>query len=135
MMTNTKIVWRLKELPTSQALRELVKDKILSSEEARQILFSSETIEENKDKRDVESLKSEIKFLRELVEKLSNSQSVRIIETIREIEKPWKIEKWYKPYDIYCMDTKAIDTTGGGKYGYTTAVDGNTVNFSDIKTF
>ena len=54
-----KIVWRLSKLPTADELRELVKDKIITQEEAREILFNLETEEE----RDKKSLESEIKFL------------------------------------------------------------------------
>ena len=77
----TKIIWRLKEQPTSESLRELVKDSILTKEEAREILFSQETEKEvNEDQ-----LKSEIKFLRELVDKLSNHNNVKIVEVIKEV--------------------------------------------------
>ena len=78
-----KIVWRLKEQPTAESLQGLVERNILTKEEAREILFSSEEAED----RDKKSLESEIKFLRELVEKLSNDKS-RIVEIIREAEKP-----------------------------------------------
>lgn len=108
-MTN-KIVWRLKEQPSSESLRELVKDGILTKEEAREILFSSET-EENRDKK---SLESEIKFLRELVDKLSSGRT-QILETIREVESPWRKYPWYNPYITWCQNTAS--------------------NFSDIKTF
>jgi len=88
-----KLVWRLKEQPTSESLRELVKDKILTNEEAREILFSSE----EKTDRDVKSLEEEIKFLRELVEKLA--QSSEIVKMVKEYY-PVYIEKypWYEPY-------------------------------------
>mgnify|MGYP001559140621 FL=1 len=75
-----KIIWRLKEQPSSESLRELVKDGILTKEEAREILFSQQEDTE----RDSESLKAEIKFLRELVEKLSNrSQIIREVEIVK----------------------------------------------------
>lgn len=146
-MKNTKILWRLKEQPTSENLRELVKDGILSKDEAREILFSSET-EETRDRKDLES---EIKFLRELVEKLSQGQTTRIIETIREVERPWRRYGWYQPYYVWCTNT-----TGGGTYmttatagistlnltadsstssGITNAVSNTASSFSDIKTF
>ena len=87
-----KRVWRLKEQPTSEMLRELVKDNILTHDEAREILFN---LEEQTD-RDIESLRSEIKFLRELVEKLANSQ--KVVEIIREIESPYRSCPWWQPY-------------------------------------
>ena len=130
-MTNTKsLIWRLKEQPTSESLRELVKDNILTKDEAREILFSLEIKEE----RDVESFKSEIKFLRELVEKLSNQNNSKVVEIIREIDIPhWRKYPWWEPY-----------------WTWTTTYDGNTLsqassnanysfqgatNFTDIKTF
>ena len=124
-----KLVWRLKEMPTSENLRELVKDGILSKEEAREILFSLET-EEDRDKK---SLESEIKFLRELVEKLAKRSE--IITTIREVETPYRKYPWYNPYVIWSAgdmpltsnNPLAIYTTG------TITTDSN--NFSSIKTF
>ena len=105
-----KLVWRLKEQPTSESLRELVKDNILTKDEARKILFSLETKEE----RDVESFKSEIKFLRELVEKLSQNRS-QIITTIKEIEVPIireiKRNPWYDPYIAWCNQTTTDSTS------------------------
>ena len=120
-----KIVWRLKEQPTSEMLRELVKDNILTKNEAREILFN---LEEQTD-RDIESFKSEIKFLRELVEKLANSQ--KVVEIIREIEKPWKPYCWWQPYWVW-------STTSCGYSSNTNTsalMTGASSNFSDIKTF
>ena len=124
-MTKT-IIWRLKEQPSSESLRELVKDGILTKEEAREILFSSQT-EEDRDKK---SLESEIKFLRELVEKLSNRSSTRIVEVIKEVEVPWRRWDWYRPYQIWCSGTTDLTTTSEAVV-YTN----NMSNFSDIKTF
>ena len=120
-----KIVWRLKEQPTSEMLRELVKDNILTKNEAREILFN---LEEQTD-RDIESFKSEIKFLRELVEKLANPQ--KVVEIIREIEKPWKPYCWWQPYWVW-------STTSCGYSSNTNTsalMAGASSNFSDIKTF
>jgi hypothetical protein len=75
-MKKTKLVWRLGERPTSEELRNLISDEIISKEEARKILFNEETQED----RDKKSLEEEIKFLRKLVEKLSNSR-----QTIKEV--------------------------------------------------
>ena len=123
-MTN-KIVWRLKEQPTSESLRELVRDKILTNDEAREILFN---LEEQTD-RDNESFKSEIKFLRELVEKLANSQ--KVVEIIREIKEPYYRYPWWSPYGGW--------TGGAVSYAIGTNLDATSTsylqNFSDIKTF
>ena len=139
-MTN-KIVWRLKETPTSENLRELARDGILSKDEAREILFSSET-EEDRDKK---SLESEIKFLRELIEKLSERS--RIVEVIKEVRVPYYQHPWYQPYEYWCGGTTTIPltsgnmtyTTAGGASASTAGTDtlGGTAthNFSDIKTF
>jgi len=110
-MTKT-IKWRLTKLPSVEELRDLVKDKILTNEEAREILFNLEDEEE----RDKKSLESEIKFLRALVEKLSHSKS-EIITTIREIQVPYAKQPWYTPYYTWC----SADTSVGGGTVYTSA--------------
>jgi hypothetical protein len=133
----TKIIWRLKELPTSEMLRNLVKDGLLSKEEAREILFSSQ--EQNE--RDVESFKQEIKFLRELVDKMANNQ--KVVEIIREIERPYHVYPWYTPYQYYCGGSTTTTSTDSNQYLCVDSLTGpsNQVNitvsknFSDIKTF
>lgn len=117
-----KLVWRLGKLPSPDEVRELVKDKIITQEEAREILFSSETEEE----RDKKSLEDEIKFLRELVSKLSNNQTTRIIETIKEVETPYRKIHWFKPYQdwTYVSQSNSI-----------TMADATNGAFTAIKTF
>ena len=129
MTKKERLIWRLKETPTSQNLRELVQDGILSKDEAREILFSSETVED----RDKESLKSEIKFLRELIEKLANTQ--KVVEIIREIDKPyWRKYPWHDPYVVWCSRE---NTTTSGSITLTNADNTTTqsTSFSDITTF
>lgn len=131
-----KLVWRLGKLPSTEELRELVKDKIITQEEAREILFSSET-EEDRDKK---SLESEIKFLRELVEKLSEGRT-EIIEKIRYIEKPYHRYPWWSGYEVWCGTSINSGTiTGNGSMtlcanGTNDTYTSASSNFSDIKTF
>jgi hypothetical protein len=128
-MKKTTQKWRLTKLPTPEELTLLVKEKILSADEAKNILLSNEEVEE------VENLKQEIKFLKELVEKLSNSPT-KIIETIREVQKPIYIQRdWYKPYEIWCGNglvdlTGYSTTTGNGSVLCQTGA--TTVSFSNI---
>ena len=125
-----KLVWRLRESPSAENLERLVHSELLTKDEAREILFSHE------DERSDDSLKSEIKFLRELVEKLSKRD--KVVEVIREIEKPYTIYPWYRPYATWIN----VDCSATGWDGTYTATDGGLsitttgmVNFSDISTF
>ncbi len=110
-----KIKWRLSNLPTPDEVRELVKDKIITQEEAREILFS----QEDEKVRDSKSLESEIKFLRELVDRLSKSNPVQILETIRYVEKPYQRWDWYKPYTqwennvVLCQSNNTLPDNSG----------------------
>ena len=128
MMTK-KIVWRLKEQPTSEMLRELVKDGILTKEEAREILFNLEEQTE----RDNESLKQEIKFLRELVEKLADSQ--KVVKIIREIEKPYYPYRWWKPYECWRDENTWTYTDSSITNPVLEKAVFQNQNFSEIKTF
>ena len=136
----TKLVWRLGKLPSPDEVRELVKDKIITQEEAREILFK----QENEEDRDKKSLEEEIKFLRTLVEKLSSGGNIRIIETIRMVEKPWINYPWYQPYYYWSGGS------GGGTMYYTNSIGADKLtigagssitssdtmaSFSEIKTF
>ena len=115
----TKLVWRLSKLPSVDELQALVKDKIITQDEAREILFSSEEVEE----RDNKSLKEEIKFLRELVEKLAKSRS-QIVEVIREVQPIYYHSTWTQPYTTWC------NTTTDTLY-----LNGGTPTFTNITTF
>lgn len=106
----TKLKWRLGKLPSPEEVTLLLSQSVLTKDEAREILFSLETDED----RDKQSLQEEIKFLRELVERLSKNKPERIVETIRYIEKPYITQGWYHPYYIY-----SNSTTGGGTMYYT----------------
>lgn len=132
-MTKTKLAWRLKSLPTPDEVRELFKDKIITQEEAREILFSQETeIEVDK-----KSLESEIKFLRELVDKLANGNYSRTIEIVREVERPWRRYPWYEPYVVWCNSSGGTFTvTNSGTSNLATGqYTTSTSDFSSIKTF
>ncbi|MDD5006533.1 MAG: hypothetical protein PHS34_07585 [Candidatus Omnitrophica bacterium] len=139
-MKKEELIWRLKEQPTTESLRELVRDKILTNDEARQILFSKRTTEDNE--RDIKSLEAEIKFLRELIDKLSNRS--QIVEIIKEIEVPRYVQlPWYKPYYYWCNGTTDAITVGTSTWNGTTNLcvnntDSNTQtcsSFSSIQTF
>jgi hypothetical protein len=138
-----KLVWRLKEQPTAESLQKLVSSGILSKEEAKEVLFNQET-EEDRDKK---SLESEIKFLRDLVEKLSQGNNSRIVEVIREVERPYKVYPWVQYYNGWCdsvtttgtYDNSGSITTTGGAMNLVGNITGSgqsaITNFSSIKTF
>lgn len=129
-MKKTQLVWRLKEQPTAEALQNLVNAKIITKEEAKQILLSSEEQED----RDKNSLKSEIKFLRELVEKLSKSRS-EIRTTIKEIEIPvYRRYPWWETYSVWC-NTDGNDFTSSSSGDLILTTGTNPGSFSDIQTF
>ncbi len=135
-----KLVWRLKERPTAKSLQELVATSILTKEEAREILFSSENVED----RDKASYESEIKFLRDTVELLSKKDNSRIIEVIREVEiiKPYYLENpWNKHYGAWCGTDADADKLYCGDSGTSPVTHlvamatADNSNFSKIKTF
>lgn len=144
----TKTKWRLSELPTPAEVGQLVRDEILTKEEAREILISQETDED----RDKKSLQGEIKFLRELVEKLSNNRRADIIKEITVIEKPYIKQPWFQPYYYYAtsgtsgtsLNTLAISGTATAQNNMAITSGTNAIysttnsapaSFSAIKTF
>lgn len=140
--------WRLSSLPTPDEVRELVKDKLITKDEAREILFSQVDEVQERDKK---SLESEVKFLRSIIEKLAPNTS-KIIETIRIVEKPYVNTPWYQSYQIYCSNAGNLTTQGVANglngtlttsagsantaymSGQNTTLSGGT-GFSNIKTF
>lgn len=120
--------WRLSKLPTPEELTLLVDKKILTTDEAKNILLKSEQV------KDINELKEEIKFLKQLVEKLSNSPT-QIIKTIREVEVPIYVQRdWYRPYATWCgsITTTGYSNTAGGS-GTAQLSSGTTLaSFSNI---
>ena len=120
-----KLIWRLKEQPTSKALALLVDSEILTREDAKQIILSSE---ENNTK----ALKEEIEFLKRLVRDLSRN-NIQIVEVVKTLEQPYRTSPWYEPYhkwEVLCSKTEngtMCKTDGGG----TLSVN----SFTNIKTF
>lgn len=146
----TKIKWRLGKLPDPSEVTLLLKEGVLTKDEAREILFSQVTEED----RDKESLQQEIKFLRELVNKLSSRSE--IVQYIRYIEKPYTNSPWWSGYQTYCSAPDLSSQSGltytsgiGSQSNALYAVNGsNTASisyssgsavsdagFNDIKTF
>lgn len=120
MTKKTTLVWRLAERPTVEGIEKLLSAGVINREEARSFLLNEQT-EEDRDKK---SLENEIKFLRELVEKLSQNRS-QIVEVIKQVEKPVYIKDyWYTPYKIWC-----------GSYTDGTVTLSTGTTFSSIKTF
>ena len=77
--------------------------------------------------------------LPELVDKLSSNSS-RIVEVIKEVERPWRHCDWYRPYQVWSggfSGSSGFSTTnamgGTSEIGDTLTVE--LKNFSDIKTF
>jgi hypothetical protein len=151
IMTKTKLKWRLGRLPEPQEIALLLEKELLTKEEAREILFS----QGKEDEKDTKALESEIKFLRELVEKLSNNNQSRIVEVIREVQVPYIKWGWYQPYQYWCSSTaigglnsqlagaqSVTNLVGSGTAQYTVANSTNSANmssgavsFKNIKTF
>lgn len=124
-MNKKNLKWRLGKLPSPEEVQSLVKDKIITNEEARSILFSEET-EEDVDK---DALKSEIKFLRELVDKLSTEKS-KVVEIIKTIQVPYYHYGWVQPYQYWCGTTNLSTTDNYGTSGALTTSGITSVNSS-----
>lgn len=122
-----KNTWRLAKLPTPDELVNLVNNKIITNEEAKEILLSQE------DERGVEGLEKEVEFLRNLVQKLS--QNKQIIETIRYIEKPYRNWDWYQPYMVYCSANDNTYVLPDAFPQTVLTANAQVSNFADISTF
>ncbi len=113
-MKKDKIKWRLGKLPTPEQVSELVKADLITKEEAREILFNVETEETI----EVEALKSEIKFLREIVDKLAEKS--KISDTIKVVEHHYQTYPWYNQYYYWSTPAIAVNQTSFGTGTITT---------------
>lgn len=129
----TKIKWRLSKLPTPSELVELVNNKLVTQDEAKEILFTQEEAP------DVEDLKKEIEFLRKVVEDLSKSKTDKVTVIEKHI-KNYPDYHWHQPYYTYCSTWLTTDGTtingGGGVTTLTGTANSNaSVSLTDLKTF
>lgn len=60
--------WRLPQLPTGNEIASLVEQKVISTDEARQILFKKE----DKDSDRIKALEEQVEFLKDLIQAQSN---------------------------------------------------------------
>lgn len=109
-----KLVWKFKDLPSAEAVSSLVKENVITPEEARSILFR----EEVKRSDEVEALQEMVKTLSEMVKDLmSRSQSVTLVPYTKVVTVPRR----YEPYWI-----NAVGSTGGITMSSTSGTSGNT---------
>lgn len=106
------LTWKLKELPTASELADLVDSEVITTEEAREIVFGNS---EN-DKEVIKTLQDQIEFLQDLVKEMSRNRTTTYIPTItREITVT-------RPYwDKYWMSTNKVL----GDAGYTLTTSGS----------
>jgi hypothetical protein len=121
----TQLKWRLQKLPSVDELLKLVSDKIITQEEAKEILFNKETESE----RDIESYKQEVKFLKEVIGKLGDGN--KIVTIVKESVPHYITQPFYQPYWSYATTTGSLYLNAGSS---TTTTGLNSVNcsFTDI---
>jgi len=105
-----KLIWRLSSLPTPTELTLLVEKELITREEAREILINEKDVTEPKS----EELKSEIEFLRKLIENLmktagKTNQTTTVIEYIQSCP---SVRPWYQPYVTWCSSNNTLYTVG-----------------------
>lgn len=118
-----KLNWRLKDLPDATDVAELVDKKVITPDEARELLFSDKPDEAKK----LKELEEEVKFLRDLCDKLA-AKSNGWTTIIKEVER-------YRPhypvwYSTYSHLSVPQTVTYGGAVGSSTlgALNGMTMN-------
>ena len=126
-----QLKWRLGKLPTVEELQTLVKDKIITNEEARQILFNEEEITE----RSIDSYKEEIKFLKEIIDKLGEPKVVR--EYITRYIPHYIQQPFYQPYFYYAGSLGSGTTVlcGNSSGSGTTCSYTSASSITDVSTF
>ena len=85
-MTKKDLIWRLKELPDAVDVAELVDKKVITPEEARDLLFNNDKKNPSVEN---QALKEQIKFLQDTVEKL--------IDKLNSTNSHWYFTNTYTP--------------------------------------
>lgn len=121
-----KLIWRISEKPTAEAVASLVETKVITPEEARSILFR----EEVKQSDEVEALKEMIKTLQGMVENLLSRQSgmvtvpyKKVIEVSERSNPYWR--KYWTTGDLMLTansDGRTLSSSSGGTTTYTLSI-------------
>lgn len=113
-MTKKELRWRFKNLPTVSEVQQLIDVKVITAEEARELLFNEGDKAEASDRE--KDLQRQIEFLEDLVKELS---------THRNTVQNWPVyitkyvEKWPNPYPTIWYRSG----TSGNTYTQTSAVN------------
>lgn len=116
-MTKTKknLTWKLKELPTASELADLVDSEVITTDEAREIVFG--TAENDKEK--IKALEEQLDFLRDLVKELAQKRQTTFIpysRTIRYYNEPY----WAKTNEVLCDAGLTMSTSESSRLTMTT---------------
>lgn len=117
-MTKKNLTWRLKDLPDAIDVAELVDKKIITPEEARDLLFNEGKNEGKK----IKELEEEVKFLRDLCDSLANKANSWpiIVEKYREYVPRYPY--WYRRYEPIVI---TYDSTTSKDFGVGSAISAN----------
>jgi len=112
MTKKKELKWRLKDLPDACDIADLVKEKVITTDEAREILFK------NEESTKLEELQEEVKFLRQMVDKLTDSNNWKIVKEVYKEYHP-VYPYWYRKYEpviypTYTFTCGASDVTTTG---------------------
>lgn len=114
-----KLIWKMKDLPTAEAVASLVETKVITPEEARTILFK----EEVKQSDEVEALKEMVATLQEMVKEfLSRPSGVVNLPYTRVVEIPARQNPYWNKYWSTTTGSSTLTTTNNGNSVYTLSI-------------
>lgn len=94
-----ELLWRLKELPTGREIAELVAQEVITTDEARKLLFTEKQKVEIRQPEKEKALEEEVSFLRKVIDELASSKSggyVTVYNKWKEYQPIYPI--WYTSY-------------------------------------
>lgn len=114
-----KLVWKMKDLPTAEAVASLVETQVITPEEARAILFK----EEVKQSEEVEALKEMVNTLQEMVKALlARSNDVHYVPFTKVINVPANANPYWNRYWSNTSGATTLTTHNGGTTTYTLSI-------------
>lgn len=128
-MKKMNLNWRLKDLPDAVDVAELVDKKVITPEEARQLLFN-----EGKDEgKKIKELEEEVKFLRELCDKLAAKSNgwTTVIKEIQKYTPHYPV--WYTSYQNVSEPASFTINSATSNTGAMSVANGNLSDTSSPK--
>lgn len=113
------LVWRLQEKPTTEDITRLIEAGVITKQEAKDVFFREEEKPKKATPSELDSVREEMKLLRELVLEIGKHQPTWVFPYVIEKVKYVPTSPWVQPYIHWCGATYTSNASQLSNYSST----------------